>query len=120
MKILFNVDANDVLHHSVRSGPLKLLEDGNGKMEQDSECSQYRSIRNPLNHISSLETDQKARIRPIYKPFVLLSFAWREEDRNPKKQAFVQNVWAPITWDWAWASLADSVRSKALGVPYCR
>jgi len=50
MEIFFDVDANDVLHHAVNLGPPELFEDGYGKMEQDSESSQNRSIRNTLNH----------------------------------------------------------------------
>ena len=51
MEIFFDVDADDVLHHAVRSGSPELLEDGYGKMEQDGECPQYRPIGNPLNHV---------------------------------------------------------------------
>src|ERR1700732_5102328 len=105
MEILFNVDANDVLHHPVRLSPLELLEDGNGEMEQNGECSEYRPVRNPLNHNSTLETDQKARIRPIAKRFSFLSFASWWEVKNPKKQALVQNVWALTTCVWDSASL---------------
>ena len=53
MEILFDVDAYDVLHHSVRSGPPELLEDRYGKMEQNGEGTEYRAICHPLNHNST-------------------------------------------------------------------
>ena len=59
MEIFFDVDADDVLHHAVRSGPPELLEDGYGKIEQGGKCSQNRSIRNPLNHDLPYERDKK-------------------------------------------------------------
>ena len=102
------------------SSPLELLEDGNGKMEQDGECSQYRAVRNPLNHNSTFGTDQKARIRPIAKTFISLWFASQGNATNPKKQALVQNVWALTTWVWDSASLYVSGGWKALGMAYCR
>jgi hypothetical protein len=120
MEIFFDVDAYDVLHHSVRSGPPELFEDGYGKMEQDGECSQYRPIRNPLNHNPTLVADQKARIRPMNKPFILYWFTGLSDKKNPKKQALVPNVWALRTWVWTWASLYVSVGWKALGMAYCR